>query len=177
MVSPEAAERFLAAPWLADLDSTARLALLNVLTEHRAEAGAALLTQGEPNDRIIFQMEGSALAVRSYPGRHDDLSATLTSPTVYGEISFFRRNACLATVRAATPLWFLTLDHHGHEAFRRVDPKTAEQFAVATVRILTERFDMLDRRVTDFLAEHEHHHPRASEWNAFRSRLFEESNI
>ena len=38
MVSNEAAERFLNAPWLSELDTSARLALLNMLEEGRAEA-------------------------------------------------------------------------------------------------------------------------------------------
>jgi CRP/FNR family cyclic AMP-dependent transcriptional regulator len=177
MVSPAAAEQFLAAPWLSDLDATARLALLNVLQEHHADAGTELLTQGKSNDRIIFQLRGETVATRTYPGRHEELVARLPSPTVYGEISFFRPTTCLATVRACTPVWYLSLDRHGHEALRRADPRTAEQFAVATLKIIADRFEMIDRRVTDFLAEHENHHPRASEWNTFRSRLFEESNI
>lgn len=179
MVSPAAAERFLEAPWLGDLDAAARAALLNVLEERRAEAGEALLVQDQPNDRIIFQLEGAAVAVRIYGHRRPALSARLAAPTVYGEISFFRPGPgwATATVRADTPLWVLTLDRHGHEALRRADPRSAEQFAVATLRILAERFEVIDRRVTDFLAEHEDHHPRASEWSDFRSRLFEESTL
>jgi CRP-like cAMP-binding protein len=177
MVSPAAAELFLAAPWLSDLDSTARHALLNVLQEHRAEAGTELLAQGRPNERIIFQLEGESIATRVYPERGESLGARLTSPNVYGEISFFRPTDCLATVRTSTPVWYLTLDHHGHDALRRADPATAEKLAIAALRIIADRFDMIDRRVTDFFAEHQNHKPRSSEWNAFRSRLFEESSI
>lgn len=177
MVSPDAREKFQAARWLVDLDPTARIALLNVLEEHRVTPGTEILVQGRPNDRIIFQLEGTTVATRHYDGHSDDLTSRLESPSVYGEISFFRPTPGLATVRAQTPVWLLTLDHHGHEAFRRADPRSAEQFTLALLRVLAERFEMIDRRVTDFLAEHGNHHPRASEWNDFRSRLFEEANI
>src|SRR5207248_3068565 len=67
MVSPAAAERFLDAPWLADLDPASRHAVLNVLVEDRAPAGAVLLAQGESNDHISFLIEGSAVVERAYP--------------------------------------------------------------------------------------------------------------
>jgi CRP-like cAMP-binding protein len=177
MISPAARERFQSAPWLTELDPTARLALLNVLEEHRVPPGTELLVQGQPNDRIIFQLAGTSIATRQYDSPREELRAPLESPCVYGEISFFRPTPGLATVRAVTPVWFLTLDRPGYDALRRADPRTAEQLARAILRVLAERFEVLDRRVTDFLAEHENHHPRASEWNDFRARLFEESNI
>lgn len=177
MISSAAREEFQAAPWLTALDATARLALLNVLEEHRVAPGAELLVQGQPNDRIIFQLQGTTLATRHYDGHRDELRAELASPAVFGEISFFRPTPGLATVRATTPVWFLTLNHQGHEAFRRADPGSAEQFTLALLRVLAERFEVIDHQVTAFLAEHSDHHPRASEWSDFRARLFEESNI
>ena len=40
-----------------------------------------------------------------------------------------------------------------------------------------ERFDMLDKRVSDYLAGHGDEPPRATEWSSFRARLFEEPHI
>ena len=177
MVSTAAAERFQAAPWLADLDSTARLALLNVLEEGRAPAGSVLLAEGRPNDRITFLIEGTAQIVRSYRERAEELVATLHAPAPFGETSFFRGEPSIVAVRTVTAAWFLTLNRDAYNLFRRADPRTAEQFALATVRLLAERFDLLDRRVSDFLAEHAIDQPKASEWAAFRARLFEESNL
>jgi hypothetical protein len=50
--------------------------------------------------------------------------------------------------------------------------------ALAVVRTLSERFDLLDKLFTDYIA----HHPDApantvSEWSRFRARLFEEHKI
>ena len=177
MVSTAAAERFQAAPWLSDLDPTARLSLLKVLREGRAGAGSVLLAEGQPNDRITFLIEGTAQIVRTYPDRAEELVATLTAPAPFGETSFFRSQPPIVSVRARTPAWFLLLDREAYASFRRDDPRAAEQFALATVRVLAERFDLLDRRVSEFLAEHANDHPRASEWAAFRARLFEESNL
>jgi CRP/FNR family cyclic AMP-dependent transcriptional regulator len=177
MVSTAAADHFQTAPWLADLDAPARLALLNVLQEGRAAAGAVLLAEGQLNDRITFLIEGTAQIIRSYPDRAEELVATLNAPTPFGETSFFRSKPSIVSVRARTPVWFLILDREAYTLFRRVDPHAAEQFALATVRVLAERFDLLDLRVSEFLAQHAHDQPRASEWAALRARLFEETSL
>jgi CRP-like cAMP-binding protein len=177
MISSAARDTFLNTSWLSELDATARLAVLQVLEEHRAAPGTELIVQGRPNNRIIFQLAGTTAATRHYDGRRDELRTTLESPAVYGEVSFLRPTPGLATVRALTPVWYLTLDHHGHEALRRADPRSAEQLALAILRVLADRFQVLDGRITDFLAGQEDHHPRASEWSDFRARLFEESTI
>ena len=57
-------------------------------------------------------------------------------------------------------------------------PAHAEVLALAVVRTLSERFDLLDKLFTDYIA----HHPDApgntvSEWARFRARLFEEHKI
>ena len=177
MVSNDAAERFMDAPWLVDLDPTSRLAVLNVLVEGRAGADAVLLREGEPNDHITFLIEGTATVTRSYPGGRVETVAALAAPSVFGETSFFRDSPPIVTVRAATPVWYLTLDHPAHDLLRRVDIRAAEQLALAAVRVLAERFDQLDRRVSAYIASHPDDHPKSNEWSKFRARLFEESNI
>ncbi len=52
-------------------------------------------------------------------------------------------------------------------------PRIAEELAQAIVRLLAERFDLLDKRV----AEISHDHLRASELARFRARMFEEANL
>lgn len=177
MVSTAATELFLAAPWLAELDPASRCALLDVLVENRAKAGAVLLEQGQYNDHLSFLIEGSATVERAYPDRPVETVARLAAPSIFGESSFFRSAPPIVSVRAVTPVWFLTLDHPAHDRLRRAHPGTAEQLAVATVRVLAERFDLLDRRVSDYIASSPKGHPRATEWSNFRARLFEESNI
>src|SRR3954452_21084439 len=84
MVSSAAAERFFAAPVLAGLDSAARLALLQMLEEQRAPAGAILLHQGEPNDHIAFLIEGTATVFRTDARGHQETLAHLSAPTMFG---------------------------------------------------------------------------------------------
>jgi len=177
MVTPAAAERFLSAPLLAEVDKASRLAVLNVLAERRCPAGAILLEQGQPNDHISFLIEGSASITRVYPEGHAETVATLSAPSVFGETSFFRPVAPIVAVRSTTPVWLLTLDHPAHDRLRIEAPRAAEELALAAVRVLAERFDMLDKRVSDYLSQHPEGPAKANEWARFRARLFEESNL
>ena len=54
MLEGEAGERFLTAPYMADLEPGLRQAVLDVLVEDRAPAGAILLGQGQRNDHLSF---------------------------------------------------------------------------------------------------------------------------
>ena len=177
MVEADVAERFLAAPVLADVDLDARRKLLSVLEQGRAAAGAVLLEQGQPNDHLSFLVEGSAVIERSHPGGRKETLGHLTAPAVFGTTSFFRPTPPTITVRATSDVCRLTLDHPAHDRLRREWPRAAEALAVAVVRVLAERFDLLDQRVSESLAHHAHDQPKVTEWSGFRARLFEEPNI
>lgn len=177
MVTREAAERFLAAPCLHDADSAARQAVLNVLIERHEPAGTVLLTQGRRNDRIVFLIGGTVQVYRDYENGRVEEVARLNAPSVFGETSFFRPLPPIASAKAVTDVWLLTMDHEAHAVLRRVDPRAAEQLALAAVRVLAERFELLDQKVSDYLRQHPEGPARANEWSSFRARLFEESSL
>jgi CRP/FNR family transcriptional regulator, cyclic AMP receptor protein len=177
MVKADVAERFMAAPVLVDVDTDTKRALLAAMDEGRERAGAVLLEQGQPNDHLSFLIEGSAVIERSHPGGRKEVLAHMTAPGIFGTTSFFRPNPPTITVRATSEVCILTMDHPAHEQLRRDDPRAAEALAVAVVRILAERFDLLDKRVSDSLTQHADDHPKVTEWSGFRARLFEEPNI
>jgi CRP-like cAMP-binding protein len=176
MVSTAAAERFLAAPFLAGVDPALRSALLALLSEERAAARTVLLAQGQPNDHLSFLIEGTITIERVFPEGQKETVTTLSAPAVFGTTSFFRPTAPSVSVVATTDVWFLTLYHPAHEQLRRENPRAAEALALAAVRVLAERFDVLDKRVSDYLARHDDP-PKATEWSSFRARLFEEPHI
>ena len=171
----EEAARFLDSPLLAGVADRSRRAIFAKLSGGHLAAGTPLLSQGKPNDRLWFLVEGAVVVERTQPDGRVDLMATLTGPGILGTTTFFRSTSPSATVRASSDMAFGTLDREGHEALRRDDPEAAEALALAVVRVLAERFDLLDARLTDLMAEHGDDHPRASEWADFRSRLFEDS--
>ena len=177
MVSDEAADRFLVAPFLGDLDARARQELLNVLQEHRADAGAVLLEQGEPNDRIFFLIGGTvAISRRSLDGR-DEPILDLHAPTAFGETAYFQRRPQLVTVKAATDLHYLVLLRDAHEVLRRIDPRTSEQLAAAAVRVLASHFELIDQRIAELIARQPDPGSETTEWDRFRARLFGESTL
>ncbi len=48
----------------------------------------------------------------------------------------------------------LSLYHPAHEALRADNPRAAEALALAVVRALSERFDLIDKLFTEFTARH-----------------------
>jgi CRP-like cAMP-binding protein len=177
MDKADVAERFMAAPLLTDVDPDSRRALLDFLVMDRAGAGAVLLEQGQPNDHLSFMIEGSAEIERSLPGGGKETLATLAAPAIFGTTSFFRPNPPTISVRATSDVCVLVMDHPAHERLRRENPRASEELALAVVRVLAERFDLLDKRVSASLAQHADDHPKVNEWSGFRDRLFEEPNI
>jgi CRP/FNR family transcriptional regulator, cyclic AMP receptor protein len=178
MINEEAGRRFMTAPWLVEVDRETKLALLNALAEERAKAGAVLLAQGQPNDRLTFLIEGSVELERTFSTGRKEIVTTLATPAVFGTTSFFQPKPPTVTARALTDVWMLTLHHPAHDRLRRENPRAAEELALAVVRTLSERFDLLDKLFTDYIA----HHPDAwgnagSEWSRFRASLFEEHKI
>ena len=177
MVSTAAAERFLSAPFLAGVNPALRSALLALLSEERAAARTVLLAQGQPNDHLSFLIEGAVTIERVFPEGQKETVTTLSAPAVFGTTSFFRPTSPSVSVIATTDIWSLTLYHPAHEQLRRENPRAAEALALAAVRVLAERFDVLDKRVSEYLAGQGDDPPKATEWSSFRARLFEEPHI
>ncbi|WP_165070796.1 cyclic nucleotide-binding domain-containing protein [Paludisphaera rhizosphaerae] len=176
MINAEAAERFMAAPWLESTEREIKHQILESLAEERAHKGATLLAQGQPNDHLAFLIEGTAEIVRrSETGRTDHIT-TLKAPAVFGTTSFFRPNPPQVTVQATSDVWVLTLHHPAYKTLRRDHPRAAEALAVAVLRAVSERFDLLDQLFADYLRQHPHAED-VSEWSRFRTRLFEEHSI
>lgn len=177
MVEGDAAERFLSAPLWADTDRGARRAVFEVMEEDRAAKGATLMEQGRPNDRLSFLIEGGAVIERTFPGGRKETLATLHAPAAFGTTTFFRPNPTTVSVRAISDVRLLTLSHARYQRLRRDNPKAAEALALGILRVLSERFDMLDQRISDYLAQNADDSPKVNEWAGFRARLFEEPNI
>jgi CRP/FNR family transcriptional regulator, cyclic AMP receptor protein len=177
MIDAEATERFMAAPWLADVDRETKRAISGALVEARAPTGATLLQQGQPNDHLTFLIEGTAEIVRTSGSGRRDILTHLTAPAVFGTTSFFQPKPPTVTVRATSEVWILSLYHPAHETLRAANPRAAEALALAVVRAVSERFDLIDKLFTDFTNQHGDEAAKKSEWASFRARLFEEPGI
>jgi CRP/FNR family transcriptional regulator, cyclic AMP receptor protein len=177
MIDTDASQRFMAAPWLGEVDSDSKRAILESLVEARAAKGAVLLEQDQPNDHLSFLIAGTAQIDRTFPDGHREVITTITALSVFGTTSFFRPDPPSVAVRATSDVWMLSLYHPEHEALRRENPRAAEALAVAILRALSERFDLMDRLFTDFFRKHRDEVVRTSEWAGFRARLFDESGV
>jgi CRP/FNR family transcriptional regulator, cyclic AMP receptor protein len=177
MIDAEATKRFMAAPWLAEVDPETKRAICGALVEARAPAGATLLAQGQPNDHLTFLIEGTAEIVRIFDNGRRDVITQLTAPSVFGATTFFQPKAPTVAVRATSEVWILSLYHPAHEALRAANPRAAEALALAVVRALSERFDLIDKLFTEFTTRHSDEPAGKSEWAGFRARLFEEPGL
>src|SRR6516225_4689474 len=168
-MDPKATERFMMAPWLAEIDPEIKKAICLVLVETRASAGTPLLAQGQPNDHLSFLIEGSAVVERSFRNGHNESIIALTAPAVFGTTSFFLPTPPTVSVIATSNVWILSLYHPAHELLRRSNPQAAEALALAVVRALSERFDLIDQLFTQRISQYFSEPSRQSEWAGFRS--------
>ncbi len=176
MIDAEATQRFMAAPWLGEVDPDGKRAILDALVEARAPAGATLLAQDQPNDHLSFLIDGTAEIVRTFQNGRREVFTTLKAPSVFGTTSFFRPDPPTVAVRSTSDVWILSLYHPAHEALRQEHPRAAEALAVAILRALSERFDLMDRLLSDYITRHGES-PRNSEWAGFRARLFDDRGL
>jgi len=177
MIDPEATQRFMAAPWLGEVDPESKRAILEALVEARAPSGSILLEQDQPNDHLSFLIAGTAQIERTFENGRQEVITKIAAPTVFGTTSFFRPDPPSVAVRATSDVWTLSLYHPEHEALRRAHPRAAEALAVAILRALSERFDLMDKLLTAYFTRHRDEAPRTSEWAGFRARLFDESGL
>jgi len=179
MIDRIAMERFQSVPWLSDVPPEYKAAIAQELVEARAPAGAILLEQGQPNDHLTFLIEGQVELDRAIGNGKRELITMLTAPSAFGTTSFFQPKPPTATVRAASNVWMLTLYHPAHERLRENHPRAAESLALAIVRVLSERFDLIDRLFSEHIAKLSLAEDKSppSEWSDFRSRLFNERGL
>ena len=177
MIDPEASKKFMAAPWLGEVDPESKRAILEALVESRASKDAILLEQDQPNDHLSFLIEGSARIERTFSNGRREIITTIAAPSVFGTTSFFRPEPPAVAVRATSDVWVLSLYHPAHEALRVANPRAAEALALAVLRALSERFDLMDRLFSEYMARHPDESSRMSEWAGFRARLFDESSL
>lgn len=168
------ASQFLDSPVLSGVDEASRRAIFRKMIPDRCPAGTVLLSQGKPNDRLWLVVEGSVAIERRRADGHSDLIASLAGPAIFGTTTFFQASAPRASIRATSDLRFWTLDREGHEALRRENPRAAEALAFAIVRVISDRFDLLDVRLADLMSEQREDQRRITELSTFRARLFEE---
>jgi CRP-like cAMP-binding protein len=175
MISQAAIQRCQAASWLQALDRDSRTRLENVISERRADAETVFFAEGQTNDRLFVLLDGTVAFHRTYAGHPPELVARVTPPGLFGVTTFFGGKPSRVEARAETAVWVLELDRTQFDALADTDPRAAAQLARAVIGDLAERFDALDRRVSEFLAHPPADARRRSEWVEFRSKFFEEA--
>ncbi|MDX2038850.1 MAG: cyclic nucleotide-binding domain-containing protein [Isosphaeraceae bacterium] len=159
-----------------EIESSAREAILAHLEPIDAPSGTMFLSEGERNDRMWFLTSGSAVIERKHRGGSIAI-ANLLAPAIFGATTFFRPTASTVTIRATSPSRVLALSPSGYDRLKRDDPRAAESLARATIQVLSERFDLLDQRMNEFMELEKRPRSTDNEWTKFRARLFGDPNI
>jgi CRP-like cAMP-binding protein len=159
-----------------EIDDATRAVLLAYLEPMEVGAGTVILRQGQPNDRLWFLSRGTAEIERTWHGKTLSV-ANLSAPGIFGATTFFRPASTNVTIRATSDASLLSLSHEAHDRLSRENPRVAAALALATVRVLAERFDLIDQRMTEFVNARNEAPGASKEWARFRARLFEEPNI
>ena len=151
------------------MDPGLRRALLAILAEERAPAGAVLLEQGQPNDHLSFLIEGIDRDRADLPrGDEGDRGHAVSPGRLRDDVVLPADVAERLGPRHGRRLVLDAVPPRARAAPPR-DPRAAEALALAAVRVLAERFDVLDKRVSDYLAGHDDDPPKATEWANFRA--------
>ena len=124
MIDAEATERFMAAPWLAEVDPETKRAISSALVE-RGRRPVPPARTGSTNDHLTFLIAGTAEIVRHSGSGRREMITDLTAPAVFGTTSFFQPKPPTVTVKATSDVWILSLYHPAHEALRG-QPRAAE---------------------------------------------------
>jgi cAMP-dependent protein kinase regulator len=133
-------------PLFAGIPRPELAALLPLLHSRHAEAGEAIVVEGEPGDSLFLVVEGS-LGVATRDDRGDPVALENLGPgDFFGEVSLLTGKPRTATVRAKTPAVLLELDRSCVERLRQQFPNIEEalhefhrQRATRTVEAILEQ--------------------------------------
>ncbi len=177
MIDPEATQRFMAAPWLGEVAPDDKRAILASLVEGRAPARAILLEQDQPNDHLSFLIAGTAQIERTFEngstrGDHHDHGAV----GLRHDVVLPARAAVGGRPRHVRCLGALAVSPGTRGAAARESPGRRGPGRGDPPR-LSERFDLMDRLLSEYFTRHRDETSRTSEWSSFRARLFDESGL
>ena len=87
---------------------------------------------------------------------------------MFGTTSFFQPKAPTVSVCADDDEVDVYALSPSHELSRQTDPSAAEALALTVVRVLSERFDLIDKLFSEYVVRPPDAEHQVSEWSSFR---------
>jgi CRP-like cAMP-binding protein len=119
------------APLFKGLSLLERRGLVSRFRLHEIPAGSVVIREGQPSDGLNIALAGKLLVVHREASQERVL-AHLSSGDIYGEMSLLTGGPAVATIRAETKVWVLTLPRRDFEEAIRGRPamrQTLERLA------------------------------------------------
>ena len=183
-------------PLFKNLNETECRQIAEICRQVSFQPGDCVLKCGDESQNLWVLLEGRCDVVKPRsaddPHREGLRLNTLEPFAIFGEMSFFHQAPHSANVVAQTPLVLLCIHRRDYEDLIRDGAWGAYKLAFNAVEILAERL----RRMSDWVAEltrqpiapvapiaqvepasQKASEQRASEWGAFRDRLFANWNL
>jgi CRP-like cAMP-binding protein len=182
-------------PLFAGMNETESRQLAEIAAIAEFKPGDLVMVEGQNSQNLWVVLEGQAEVVKTLPPENGEQAeelvlAALDRHQVFGEMSFFHLAPHSASVRAKTPLKLLQIDRGDYEELIQDGAWGAYKLAFNVVATMAERL----RRMGDWVAELQRasqdsaptavgppeavkSHNRVSEWNSFRTKLFEGWNL
>lgn len=140
------------------------------------EFGEVILREGKQSQNIWIAVEGDCEVVKRLDDGEETVLATLRSPSIFGEMSFFNAAPHSATVRSLGTMRTLQIRRKRYDQLVEQDCCVALKLASNLANVLAERLRRMDQRVAELIGDQDDDRKR-NEWRDFRSKLYGDWNI
>ena len=120
--------------------------ILKAMLPVKAEAGLAVLKEGERGQGLMVLLEGTVDVVKN---GSTEVLATFTAPTVLGEISLLTEGPHTASVRATTACEFSLLTTTQFQRLLREESLAAYKVIAILAEVLARRLHRMDEKFVE----------------------------
>ena len=158
-------------PVFRHLDAEERTELENLMEPARFDVGQAIFREGGPEERLYVITAGTVEVHKKVLRRRRQHLATVSAPTIVGEMGLLTEPRAAATVEAITPVEAYGIDRDKLLEMLDEDSPAACKLVYEIGRTLAERMAKTDRTVADVIAHLENTRSGAGDVDVFRDQL------
>jgi len=147
--------------------------ILKAMVPVTVEAGAVVFHENEKGQGLVVALEGTVEIVKRRAEGGELTIATVTAPTVLGEMSLLTDGAHSATVRAARACEFRLLTRAQFERLLQSESLAAYKVVATLAEVIARRLARMDEKVLE-LTRRPERGQRVEELDSFKQKLFSE---
>jgi CRP/FNR family transcriptional regulator, cyclic AMP receptor protein len=137
--------------WAHDLSAIQLDKLAGYLKFYSAPKSMTILKEGESNDFFCFLCEGQVDIIKANMAEQNKNLKTLSAGKVFGEMSFFDRGTCSASVIVKEDIKMLVMDKKSFDTLSFESPNIALQIAMNLIRDISQRLRQTTGQLVDSL--------------------------